>query len=87
VTDVPAAAAAAVPPPPPIDIPPEAVIRELCSSDLGRALWERAEWRIAADVLQRQNVAQQARIDELEQQKSPAATPPSAPNGKERAGG
>lgn len=70
--------------PPPIEVPPELAIQELCSSDLGRALWERAQWRVAADVLQRQNLAQQARIDELEQQKSPAATPPAE---REAAGG
>lgn len=83
MTDAPAPVSA----PPPIDVAPAAVVEELCSTDLGRALWERAQWRVAADVLQRQSLAQQARIDELEQQKSPASTPPATPNGKEPAGG
>lgn len=55
--------------PPPIQVDPALVIQELCTTDLGRALWERAQWRVAADVLQR-------RVVEMEQQRSPAATPP-----------
>lgn len=52
--------------PPPVDVDPAAVVQELIThSDIGRALWERAKWRVAADVLQR-------RVVELERQHSPA---------------
>lgn len=51
------------PTPPPIEVEPALVINELCATDLGRALWERAQWRVAADVLQR-------RVVELETQRS-----------------
>lgn len=50
--------------PPPIEVDPALVIRELCSTDLGRALWERAQWRVAADVLQQ-------RVVQLENQQKP----------------
>jgi hypothetical protein len=53
--------------PPPIEVDPALVIRELCSSDLGRALWERAQWRVAADALQ-------LRVMQLESQRAPSST-------------
>jgi hypothetical protein len=56
----------ATPAPPPIEVDPTLVIRELCSTELGRALWGEAQWRVAADVLQR-------RVVELESQRAPAA--------------
>jgi hypothetical protein len=62
VTDTATATAPASPPP--IEVDPALVIRELCSSDLGRALWERAQWRVAADVLQQ-------RVVQLENQQKP----------------
>lgn len=58
--------------PPPIAVDPSAVIHELCADPLGRALWERAQWRVAADVLQ-------GRVVELEQQKAPAVQKPAVP--------
>jgi hypothetical protein len=49
----------AVPEPAPLVIPPDDVIAELVTDPLGRALWERAQWRVAANMLQR-------RVAELE---------------------
>jgi len=43
----------AVPDPAPLVIPPDDVIVELVTDPLGRALWERAQWRVAANMLQR----------------------------------
>lgn len=58
--------------PPPVDVDPAAVIHELVThSDMGRALWERAKWRVAADVLQR-------RVVELERQHAPREGGPDA---------
>lgn len=51
----------------PIAVDPALVIQELCSDPMGRALWERAQWRVAADMLQR-------RVAELERQRPAAAT-------------
>lgn len=56
-------------PTPPIAVDPALVIQELCADPMGRALWERAQWRVAADMLQR-------RVAELERQRPAAATPP-----------
>jgi hypothetical protein len=66
MTDRPAA-----PAPPPIEVDPTLVIQELCSTELGRALWGQAQWRVAADMLQR-------RVMQLEGQQ---ATVPAAPEG------
>lgn len=52
--------------PPSISVDPAAVIQELCTDPMGRALWERAQWRVAADILQR-------RVVELEGQRPAAA--------------
>jgi hypothetical protein len=52
------------PSPPPIEVDPTLVIQELCSTELGRALWGQAQWRVAADVLQQ-------RVIQLESQQQP----------------
>lgn len=54
-----------------ITVPPEQVVQELCSDPLGRALWERAQFRVLA-------VVQAERIERLEKQKPPATEPPSS---------
>lgn len=60
--------------PPPIQVDQALVVVELCSTDLGRALWERAQWRVAADVLQR-------RVADLETQRPAASVPPGGSDG------
>jgi hypothetical protein len=49
-----------MPEPAPLIVPPEDVIKELVTDPLGRALWERAQWRVAADMLQRRVVELEA---------------------------
>lgn len=54
----------------PLTVTTEKVIEELCSEPLGRALWERAQWKVVAH-------AQAERIAELENQTTAPTEPPS----------
>lgn len=47
-------------------VPPERVVQELCADPLGRALWERAQYRVLSEVLAE-------RIDELQRQRTGGA--------------
>jgi len=48
----------------PLPVPPELVVQELCSDPIGRALWERAHYRVLSQV-------QADRITQLETQRPP----------------
>jgi hypothetical protein len=48
----------------PISVDVDRVVQDLCSTDHGRALWERSQWKVAA-------LQAHERIAELERQKSP----------------
>jgi hypothetical protein len=52
----------------PLTVTTEKVIEELCSEPLGRALWERAQWKVVAH-------AQAERIAELENRTAPIEPP------------
>lgn len=54
-------------------VPPERVVQELCADPLGRALWERAQYRVLSEVLAE-------RVDELQQQRSTSLARPADPD-------
>ncbi len=49
-----------------VTVPPELVVAELCSDPIGRALWERAHYRVLSQL-------QADRITQLEQKTAPAS--------------
>lgn len=58
----------------PMSVPPEYVVDVLCRTELGKALWQGAQYQALAEI-------QHARIAELEKQKAPAATDPDTDGG------
>ncbi len=58
--------------PEPTTVPPEYVVDVLCRTELGKALWQGAQYQALAEI-------QHTRIVELEKQKAPAAQAPETP--------
>lgn len=62
---------AAAPAQAPVPVTQEAVITELCTDPMGKALYERAQYKVAINALVNQRAELFARIRELESQKTP----------------
>lgn len=57
-----------------LQVPPEYVVDVLCRTELGKALWQSAQFEALAEI-------QHTRIAELEKQKAPAASDPDTDGG------